>query len=150
MSGRRWAVSVVAFAFLLAFLVCLIGALRSGSLHAIVQRANGEELVVDFDPPDLAQPGVLQRIDANTTIVHVPVTIKNYADAPRSVVGGTADCSCVATGRFPQTIEPGGQASIDVSIKLNSGDSAIDHVVTFYTDSPLNSVVTFRVVSRVH
>ncbi|HEV3303896.1 MAG TPA: hypothetical protein VG055_29855 [Planctomycetaceae bacterium] len=150
MSGRRWAVSVVVCAVLLALLACVSGSLRFGSMDTFAQLANGHELVIYFDPPDLTQPGVLRSDERGKRIVHVMITITNYAAGPRNVIGGTADCSCVVTGQLPQRIEPNGKTSIDATIKLGPGESVIDHVVTFYTDSRVDPVLTFRLVSHGH
>lgn len=145
---RRWWTTVGLGSLLLASLVFLIGAMQSGSMDAFVQRANGQELVVEFDAPDLAHPSELVQSRRGKTFVRVPVTVRNFASVPRNILGEASDCHCVAANRLPQRVEPRGQGSIDVTIQIEPGESSLDHVVTLYSDSPVNSVLTFRVVSR--
>jgi hypothetical protein len=149
-SWRRWLVSVGLCTLVLGLSVCLLGKMRSGSLDTFVQRANGEELVVGFDPPDLTKPGALQKYGHGKSLVHIPIMITNFADVTHTIIGGTTDCHCVTTGQLPQSISPRTKGSIDISIVLDAGESSFDHVVTLYTDSPVNAVLTFRVVSAGH
>jgi hypothetical protein len=147
LTGRQWALAVLLCTFVVAAVAAVIGAMWAGSMSAFVQAANGHEMLVDFKPPVIAEGAAVPRNERGNYSIHVPVKIANLGSEARTLLGGTSDCHCVTTAGLPQRIKGGEQTSIDVTIHMGANESAIDHMVTLYTDSPVDPVLTFRINS---
>ncbi len=101
--------------------------------------------------PFQASPSVLDfgTGEAGTTIDR-QLTIKNYKRTPLRLIGGTSDCSCLATQSMPITIEPHSQAEVTVRLRIPAGTPGeLARLVELYTDDPTQPKISLRAVGRV-
>ena len=67
-------------------------------------------------------------------------TVRNWTDAPLRLIGGTSDCSCLATEDLPITIPPNGGVEVRVRLKIPAGTPGqLTRTVEFLTDCPKHS-----------
>jgi hypothetical protein len=123
--GLRWVGGVA------AVLVALLATsfLIFGSAEAAVAKLRGQTLTntshLDFGT---GTPG---------TVATATATVHNWTDAPLRLIGGTSDCSCLATQDLPITIPPNGSVEVSVKLKIPAGTPGqLTRSVEFLTDCP--------------
>ena len=79
----------------------------------------------------------------------MPVTVENLTGYDIHLIGGTASCSCVATGDLPLTIPAHGQAIAEVQIKFTGEAGQFKHTYKWYTDAPGQPSLTGSIAGRV-
>lgn len=125
-------------------LVTAIGLLAlpgDSSLGVALARLRGESLVIDPPVSDVGE-GVYgeQR--------EFEIEVRNYSDRPVRILGGTADCDCVATRDLPVTVPPGGARKITITVTLVGAVGAGQQAFKLYTDQEEQFVVIGRYVRR--
>ena len=135
----RWAAAGLATAALVAGL----GVAWAGSPDAALAQLRGDTLVVGTPSLDLGTGRVGDRLDATAVVW-------NYSSDPVHLVGGTADCTCVATAGLPLMIPPGGRGEVPVTLTIpTSTPGRLDRVLTLYTDRPSKPQLRLRAGCRV-
>jgi len=139
----RWAILTAATAVCIA-LLGILGTVWYGSVGVALTHLRGEQYAISPDVLDLGggYPG-----DALTA----RVVVHNFSDRDTLLVGGTSDCSCVATNDLPLKIPAGGSASVSIKVTLPRATTpgVSSKVVAFqtsdYTRDPLFLRVNFTV-----
>jgi hypothetical protein len=101
--------------------------------------------------PFQASPSVLDfgTGEAGTSIDR-QLTVKNYKSTPLRLIGGTSDCSCLATQSLPITIPANSQAEVAVRLRIPAGTPGeLARLVELYTDDPSQPKISLRAVCRV-
>jgi hypothetical protein len=121
----RWAIGVVVVLATTAG----FSQLALGSVEAAVAKLRGQTLstpsYLDFGTGSGGElkPGI--------------VTVRNWTDNPLRIIGGTADCSCIATADLPVTVPPNGSAELRVTLKVPAGTHGqLIKRIEFLTDCP--------------
>ncbi len=118
---------------LVAVLALTLGAgvLLYGSPSAALAKLRGDTLTVDRSHIDF---GHGQAGD----ILTQQVTVTNWTDGPLRIIGGTSDCSCIATNDLPITLAPGEAKSVSIEYKVPQSDKPgiTSRKATLLTDSP--------------
>jgi hypothetical protein len=87
--------------------------------------------------------------EAGTTIDR-QLTVKNYKATPLRLIGGTSDCSCLATQSLPITIPANSQAEVTIRLRIPAGTPGeLARLVELYTDDPSQPKISLRAVCRV-
>jgi hypothetical protein len=87
--------------------------------------------------------------EAGTTIDR-QLTVKNYKAVPLRLIGGTSDCSCLATQSLPITIPANSQAEVTIRLRIPAGTPGeLARLVELYTDDPSQPKISLRAVCRV-
>jgi hypothetical protein len=115
-AGFRFADALLGGAGLLAVTVGVGGTLAYGSPDAALARLRGEPLTLH---PGYADFG--DGAPGDTLLTQVEV--RNWTAQPVRLIGGTADCSCVATDDLPLTVPPGGGLAVTIRLKVPSAAS---------------------------
>lgn len=111
------------------------GVLTFGSLDAAIARLRGESLGVSPKALNFGrgEPG---------DILTAELTISNFSTQPVRLIGGTSDCSCLATMDMPLTIAPGGSAAIRVELKVPAATPGeLNRSVEVFTDCPTHRII---------
>jgi hypothetical protein len=121
-----------------------MGAWVYGSPAAALARLRGELITVTPGYVDFGsgQPG---------DVLEATVEVTNWTDRPIRLIGGTSDCSCVATTGLPITLQPGETRTILVHLKIRqSQPGAFTRIAELWADydNP-RTIIRFRVGCRV-
>lgn len=110
-----------------AVFVLLIMGGTSSTASRYFARLRGEALILEVEDVDAgaALSGEIRSVD---------VSVENISDRDARLVGGTADCSCVATTDLPVTIPAGGRAVVRVDIRYVGSSGNFKHSFRWYTD----------------
>lgn len=117
--------------------------LTFGSAESALAKLRGDSLevkpvVIDFGE---GTPG--------ETVVQT-VVVKNYTDTPFKLIGGTSDCSCLATQDMPIAIPANGQAEIRIALKVPASQPGqLNRVVELLTDCHQQPKVGLKAVCRI-
>jgi hypothetical protein len=136
------AVSVIVVATLTGLLA--IGASYwFGSAEAALAYLRGERLSVQPSLVDVGEgeAGALQT---------ATVRLVNRTDHPIRVVGGTSDCSCVATDDLPVRIAGGDSHSIRIKVRLPANPGMFTREASLLTDDAGMATVGFRLTGKVY
>jgi hypothetical protein len=77
------------------------------------------------------------------------LTVKNYKSTPLRLIGGTSDCSCLATQSLPITIPANSQAEVTIRLRIPAGTPGeLARLVELYTDDPSQPKISLRAVCR--
>ena len=141
-TGTRAAlVQFVAYQALLALGWSAYVAAGSGSSEVALASLGGDEIAV--------RPG---QIDFGTGLAgeQLPrtVTIHNLAASPLTLLGGTADCSCVATADMPVTIPPGESRTVGITLKLPATAGTFRREAYLWTDNPSHKTLAIELTGR--
>ena len=110
--ARGWRFARVAALSVVLFNgVIVASGVQAGSVADGLTWLRGTQLSIDGAPVDVGSQA------GGQTVVRV-VSVRNHLSRPVRVVGGTSDCSCVATDDLPVTIPAGEAASIRVALRL--------------------------------
>jgi hypothetical protein len=112
-------------------LAVLIGGLTLayGSPGEGLVHLRGEALTLD---PPVIDLGEVQAADVRS----IPIRLVNHTDRPVGVVGGTADCTCVAWEDLPVVVPPRGDQSLRIRVVFRGSPRAVRHFFTLFTDDP--------------
>jgi len=77
------------------------------------------------------------------------IQLTNWTDRPVRIVGGTSDCTCIATASLPITLGPNENRSIKVLVNFRGGNGSFQHRFQLLTDDDTQRVVIARFVGRV-
>ena len=102
---------VAALAVVLFNGVVAAASVNAGSVTDALTWLRGTQLSIDGAPVDLGDQ------DSGQTVAR-EISVRNHLGRPVRVVGGTSDCSCVATDSLPVTIPPHAAVTIHVSLRL--------------------------------
>jgi hypothetical protein len=105
----------------------LAGIAWAGSIPAAVARLRGDtidtpERIVQAEPGKPGEPRT------------VPIRVSNRGPHPIRIIGGTADCSCLATQDLPATVPPGETTAVRVTIQPGTKPGVWFRVVNLLTD----------------
>jgi hypothetical protein len=78
----------------------------------------------------------------------VEVSVANYTDRQIRIIGGTSDCSCVATMDLPVVIPPGEARPVTVAIRLGTNPGIFTRTARFVTDDHQSPAIYFRLTGR--
>ena len=127
---RRWGRELLRFSVVPA----VLGAVGLGVVlwtgeppQTLLARWRGERLVVE---PAISDVGTAVAGERQT----FHVQIRNHSRRRVTLIGGTADCACVATDDLPVTIEPGGAVTVAVHIVFRGTAGRFQQQFVFYTD----------------
>ncbi len=87
------------------------GTARYGSPAAAIARLRGDVLLAEPDVLVLGATAPGRMLDG---VVH----ISNLSDRPVRLVGGTSDCSCIATDSLPLTIPAGDTVAVPITLRV--------------------------------
>jgi hypothetical protein len=145
-SNRVALVRRVGFVAIFASLTALAiagGTIAYGSHQAALARLRGDAIVIE---PGILDLDVLEKDQS----FDAAVTVKNWTDKPVRVIGGTSDCSCVATLDLPVVIEPGHEKAIAVRVVAKANEpGVITRWVLLWTDDDQQRVLPFGITFRV-
>ena len=124
-AGVRW-VGGVAVVLVVLFAGSLI---VFGSAEAAVANLRGQTLTTTSH---LAfESGTVGELRTATA------TVRNWTDAPLRLIGGTSDCSCIATEDLPVIVPPNGGVKVRVTLKIPAGTPGqLTRSLEFLTDCP--------------
>jgi hypothetical protein len=128
-----------------AAIVCVLGLILLFPFDTVpvaLARWRGEDVVVIPAISDLgsAEAGTKKRF---------LIQLWNITDHPIRVVGGTANCLCVAMENLPVTIPPQGLREVEVEVVFTAGVGRFQRRFVFYTDSNRQRIVVARFAGRV-
>ena len=84
------------------------------------------------------------------TSIDRQLTVKNYKATPLRLIGGTSDCSCLATQSLPITIPANSQAEVTIRLRIPAGTPGeLARLVELYADDPIQPKISLRAVCRV-
>lgn len=137
----QFALGLAGVALLWVILTGLAFALY-GSPEAALASIRGERISI--------LPGVVDvGTGAPGELLSATVELANRTDQPVRIVGGTSDCSCIATDDLPMTVSPRQSQSITVKIRLPSTFGLFSRRAMLLTDDPQSGRVSFRLTGRI-
>jgi hypothetical protein len=104
-----------------------LASLAFGSIDAALARLRGERISVY---PRLVDVGSGQPAQTMKTSVEV----SNWTDRTVTILGGTADCSCITTEDLPLTVAPGETRHVPVLVRLPSSPGFFNRKALLWTD----------------
>lgn len=142
-SRWRWDAITIASGVVAILGVGLGGILLAG-VHPgdFLARARGE--LVSVDPP-VTDMGT----DVSGQAHRFTVRLQNHTDHTVKIVGGTANCSCLATGDLPISIPPGESAPITVTGSFKGTTGLFQNEFYLYTDDEKHHRVLARFKGRI-
>lgn len=100
-----------------------------GSAEAAVAKLRGQTLTTTSHLT--FEPGTVGDLKTATA------TVRNWTDAPLRLIGGTADCSCLATEDLPVVVPANDGVEVRVRLKIPAGTPGqLTRTVEFLTDCP--------------
>lgn len=113
-----------------------------GSTQGALAYLRGERLSVSPQMVDmgLGQPGETRAASVQLT---------NWTDKPIRLIGGTSDCSCVATEDLPLTIPPGEGRTIHVKMRLPAANGLFNRTAMLMTDDDQARTVLLRLTGQI-
>jgi hypothetical protein len=128
----------------LGFVVVLGGGflLLNENPQAALAQMRGEPLTVEPAVTDIGSAirGTRQAF---------PVELRNHADHPIRVVGGTTSCSCITTTDLPLVIPPGENRTLQVTITFKGSAGRFQHHFQLFTDQQQQFAVVAGFTGRV-
>jgi hypothetical protein len=115
---------------------------RHGSLPSALAQMRGETIVVS---PAVASAGE----GRGGTSAAFPLVLTNYGKTSARIVGGTSDCSCVATDDLPFELGPGESRSMTVRLKFTGSPGEFRRRFVLYADENHLCVMPVAVTGRV-
>jgi hypothetical protein len=112
-----------------------------GSMDAALARLRGETVSIAPADVDVGAGGAGEVKEA-------VVEVRNWADRPIRVVGGTADCSCVTLQDLPVEVPPGEARSITISVRLPGAPGLFMRLAFLRIDDGRMRPVPFRIAGR--
>jgi hypothetical protein len=137
--GAAW---TLAGTVLLLLLAAAWLVLQGGSPAAALARLRGETVSVDPAATDLGRG---ERGEKRT----FPVTLTNNTNRVIRVVGGTSDCSCVATDGLPVDLEPGAAHAIDVRVTFRGSAGRFQNRFVLHTGDDKLKTLLIHFAGRV-
>lgn len=122
--------------------VLLIVGSTSPAANRQFARLRGEALILEVGDADAgaAQPGESRWVEG---------AVENISDRDARLIGGTADCACLATADLPVTIPAGGRAVVRVDIRYVGSPGNFKHSFRWHTDVPTQPQLGVFVSGRV-
>ena len=77
------------------------------------------------------------------------VTVENLTETDIRLIGGTANCPCIATSDLPLTIPAGDKVTVNVRIKFTGESGRFKHTYIWYTDAPSQTQLSGSVTGQV-
>lgn len=113
-----------------------------GSTQGALAYLRGERLSVSPRLLDMGQgqPGETRE---------ATVELWNWTDKPVRLIGGTSDCSCVATNNLPLTIPPGEGRTINVKMRLPNANGMFNRTAFLMTDDDQARTLMFRLTGQI-
>lgn len=142
---------------------------RSGRFHRFLSCASALVVITGIYlmalPADSALAAALARFREELVVVEPRVSdlgegrygdqrefeiqVRNYSDRPVRILGGTADCLCVATRDLPAIVPEGGTRKISVTVAFAGSDGLRQRAFKLYTDHQRQFVVIGRYLTRI-
>jgi hypothetical protein len=130
---------------LAAIVLSVIGGvlLLFGSVDTALARLRGEVLGTT--------PALLDFGAAPTgTTVEQTLTVRNYSPGAVRLIGGTSDCSCLATQDLPVTIAAGDQVEIRVKLRVPQSETGqLTRTIELLSDNPKQPRLRLVAVCRI-
>jgi hypothetical protein len=86
-------------------------------------------------------------VQAGGETIPVRVRLNNWSDHEHRVVGGTSDCSCIATEDLPLTLAPGESREVVVYMQLPEVTGSFGKRAWFWADTDQRKI-PFVIVGR--
>jgi hypothetical protein len=120
------------------------------SAYVAAQYGSSELALASLAGDDLAvRPG---QVDFGTAtagaLVPHAITVHNLSAGPITLLGGTADCSCVTTADMPVTIPPGESRAVGITLKLPAEAGSFRREAYLFTDSPAHKTLVIELTGR--
>jgi hypothetical protein len=146
-SFRRGTVGGLKWVGLTALLLTGLGAASTymaGSPEAALARLRGNVLTVSPDYIDLGSGSAHQTLVAT-------VAVRNWSGEPVHLIGGTSDCSCVATSDLPLTVPPGEARALVIRLTIPSASKSgeFNRLAELWTDHASQPRIRLRIGCRV-
>src|SRR5579875_351660 len=124
--------------------MCLEGILLAGGSRPgdFLARVRGDWITVEPPVTDMGS-------DVGGKTHRFTVRLRNHTDHMVKVVGGTANCSCLATAELPVSIPPGQSMPIQVAATFKGLPGLFQHEFLFYTDEERQKRVLARFKGRI-
>lgn len=113
-----------------------------GSPEAALAAIRGERLSILPSAVDVGS-GIPGEFLAGT------MELANRTDKPIRVIGGTSDCSCIATDDLPLTVAPRQTHTINVKMRLPAAPGLFSRKAMLLTDDEQTRRVSFRLTGRI-
>jgi hypothetical protein len=84
------------------------------------------------------------------SVAEASVEVINRSDRAVKIVGGTSDCSCVATGALPVVVEARSTLAIPVRVRLPRTEGQFNRKAILWTADETVGVIVFPIVGAVH
>lgn len=101
---------------------------------AALARLRGEPITVEPSLTDVGD-GISEEVRTLT------IQLVNRGEQPVAIVGGTANCSCLATASLPGTVPPGESRPVTVQVTFKGQRGRFQHKFFFYTNDSIQPVV---------
>jgi hypothetical protein len=125
----------------LALVLLVLARFRFGSLDGVLAALRGETLSVRPSPVDLGTGSPGEEHEAVLTVI-------NHTEDSVRIVGGTSDCSCVATMDLPVAIPAHDSSSIRVRVRFPAKTGTFTRQSQLSTDSKLIGSLHFTLRGR--
>jgi hypothetical protein len=128
-----------------AAILALVGGaflLFSGDPATALARLRGEPITVE---PSVSWVGERPAQDEDTFTIQ----LTNHGDQAVQVFGGTANCSCIATGDLPMSIPPHESRQISVNVMFKGQPGLFERRFILYVDNRNQPIVLARFAGRV-
>jgi hypothetical protein len=99
-----------------------------GSVDAALAVLRGDIVSVEPSFVDLGQAAAAETREAK-------IQVTNRLAKPLTIIGGTSDCSCVATRDLPIELEPGATATLHVRVRYPNDAGRFMRTAAFIADS---------------
>jgi len=123
-------------------IVAAIGAFVFGSLAAALAHLRGDRLSVEPRLVDVGQGFMNERKVAM-------LRLRNWTGAAIRVIGGTSDCSCIATDDLPLSVPADGERAVTVRLLLKGPPGQFTRTVVLFTDDERFRRIAFRLTGRI-
>jgi hypothetical protein len=141
-AGIRAGIPSLVGGTLIVSVVALGLVLWHGSLRSALAHIRGETIVVN--------PGVVELGNGKAGEVRmVSLELTNYHEKPVRIVGGTSDCSCIATQDLPMDIPVNESRTIRVQVKFTGTPGVIRRRFSLFADIERLRVMPVAVTGRV-
>ena len=122
-------------------LLTAAGSVAFGSPAAALAYLRGERLSVEPSLVDIGEGSLGEEKEAI-------VQVRNWAEQPVRVVGGTSDCSCVATRDLPVNLQPGEARALRFYLTMKGAPGQFTRLARLYVKDERLQVIHFRITGK--
>lgn len=119
-----------------------MGMWRYGSLDAALAHLRGERVSIRPGVVDMGRGAPGQSLEGSVELV-------NRTWESVRIIGGTSDCSCVATDDLPVILAPGESRLVSLRVALPGSPGLFTRKVFFWTDDVQARTIGFSLTGRI-